>query len=369
MAYTTIDNPELFFQTKLYTENATDDTAITLDGDENMQPDWVWIKDRTNGNHHRIYDSVRGATKVIYSSLTNAEGTASTGLKSFDSDGFTLGTGSDENGNSANLVAWNWKAGTSFSNDASATGVGDIDSSGSVNTDAGFSIIGYNGNNASSAGVAHGLGTTPSMIIQKRRVDSIASWRVWHNKIHATSGETKTLLLNTTAANASDNDNISGVSSTTFTVRGAGGATNPNGSSCITYCFAEKKGYSKFGSYTGNGSTDGTFVYTGFKPAWVMSKYTTGGSAGGEGWNMFDNKRDPFNIVDLRVQANSSSAESSSTNHYHDFLSNGFKLRTVDGSANNSGATYIYMAFAESPFVNSNGVPNNARWLCSYLLT
>jgi hypothetical protein len=137
--------------------------------------------------------------------------------------------------------------------------------------------------------------------------------------------------------------------------------SNQNSITYIAYCFAEKQGYSKFGSYTGNGSTDGTFVYTGFKPAFVMSKYTTGGSAGGEGWNMFDNKRDAFNIVDLRVQANSSSAESSSTNHYHDFLSNGFKLRTVDGSANNSGATYIYMAFAENPFVTSTGVPATAR--------
>jgi hypothetical protein len=358
MAYTTIDNPELFFQTKLYTGNATDNTAITLDGDENMQPDWVWIKDRTNGNHHRIYDSVRGATKVIYSSLTNAEGTASTGLKSFDSDGFTLGTGSDENGNSANLVAWNWKAGTSFSNDASATGVGDIDSSGSVNTDAGFSIIGYNGNNASSAGVAHGLGTTPSMIIQKRRVDSIASWRVWHNKIHATSGETKTLLLNTTAANASDNDNISGVSSTTFTVRGAGGATNPNGSSCITYCFAEKQGYSKFGSYTGNGNSDGTFVYTGFKPAFVMTKKTSSSTA--RNWCILDNKRSSSgaNVVDDRLFPNLGDAEDSSTSA--DFLSNGFKLRDNAGEFNQA-VSYIYMAFAESPFTNSNGVPTNAK--------
>jgi hypothetical protein len=138
-------------------------------------------------------------------------------------------------------------------------------------------------------------------------------------------------------------------------------SSNRSGDPFIAYCFSEKQGYSKFGSYTGNGSTDGTFVYTGFKPAFVMSKYTTGGSAGGEGWNMFDNKRDPFNIVDLRLQANSSSAESSSTNHYHDFLSNGFKLRTVDGSANNSGATYIYMAFAENPFVTSTGVPATAR--------
>ena len=320
-----------------------------------MQPDWVWIKDRTNGNHHRLYDSVRGATKVIYSSLSNAEGTASTGLKSFDSDGFTLGTGSDENGNSANFASWNWKAGTSFTNDASATGVGDIDSSGSVNTDAGFSIIGYNGNNASSAGIAHGLGTTPSMIIQKRRVDSIASWRVWHNKIHATSGETKTLLLNTTAANASDNDNISGVSSTTFTVRGAGGATNPNGSSCITYCFAEKKGYSKFGTYTGTGVDSGPFSYCGFKPSFVLTKRTdTSGS-----WVIQDNKRPGYNETSLDLNPNNNEVEE--VNNGIDMLSNGFKQRNTDAHTNASGGTYIYAAFAESSFVNSSGVPTNAR--------
>ena len=357
----------MFFNTIIW---SGDDTARTISG-VGFQPDWIWWKQRNGTDSHRLADAVRGegsaSYKLLFSDDTSAEfngndnGGSQGNINAITSDGFSGVQGTSGynnwNGNSYNYVAWNWKAGTSFSNDASATGVGDIDSSGSINTTAGFSIIGYNGNNTSSAGIAHGLGTTPSMIIQKRRADSIASWRVWHNRIHATSGETNTLLLNTTAANASDSDNISGVSSTTFTVRGAGGATNPNGSACIAYCFAEKKGYSKFGSYTGNGNANGTFVYTGFKPAWILLKQS---SASGAGWRMHDNKRGiSGNPEDETLYASATNAES--TGRDVDFLSNGFKLRTDSGDGNSSGATYIYMAFAESPFVNSNGVPTNAR--------
>ena len=357
MAYTTIDNPELFFQTKLYTGNATDDTAITLDGDENMQPDWVWIKDRTNGNHHRLYDSVRGATKVIYSSLTSAEGTASDGLKSFDSDGFTLGDGSDENGNSANFASWNWKAGTSFSNDASATGVGDIDSTGSVNTDAGFSIVSYTGNGTSGTEVAHGLGSTPDLYITKSRSYAYG-WGVYHKDIandkgfflHANDAElTGTGFRDSTAPTSS-----------VFTLGGGSQpyryTSNKSGETYIGYFFNEVKGYSKFGSYTGNGSTDGTFVYTGFKPAWVISKRTDGSNS----WRIFDTKRPGFNTASMNfVHANLNNAED--TGDVMDLNSNGFKIRTNSTDQNTSGSPYIYMAFAESPFTNSNGIPNNAR--------
>ena len=359
MAYTTIDNPALFFNTIIW---SGDDTARTISG-VGFQPDWIWWKQRNGTDSHRLADSVRGegsATfKLIFSEDTSAEydgndnGGSQGNINDITSDGFSGVQGSSGynnwNGSSYNYVAWNWKAGTSFSNDASATGVGDIDSSGSINTDAGFSIIGYNGNNTSSAGIAHGLGTTPSMIIQKRRADSVASWRVWHNRIHATSGETNTLLLNTSAANASDSDNISGVSSTTFTVRGAGGATNPNGSACIAYCFAEKKGYSKFGSYTGNGSTSGPFVYTGFKPAWVMMKRTNGSNS----WNIFDNKRATDNPVQHRLFPDTTDAEATSSGNAVDFLSNGFVGRSSGSTVNHDGGTYIYMAFAETPFVSA----------------
>ena len=342
MAYTTIDNPGLYFNSILWTGDGASTRSITGVG---FQPDWIWVKCRSTGHDHYSWDSVRTNKKGLEPSDTAEERTPTLG--SIDSDGFSFASlDSFYNANSDTYVSWNWKTGTSFSNDASATGVGDIDSSGSINTTAGFSIIGYNGNNTSSAGIAHGLGATPSMIIQKRRADSVASWRVWHNKIHATSGETKTLLLNTTAANASDNDNISGVSSTTFTVRGAGGATNPNGSTCIAYCFAEKKGYSKFGSYTGGGDP---FIYLGFKPAWIMFK-----NAGAtENWRIVDNKRDTDNPVVQHLFANSSGTEASGTSYsdFIDFLSNGFKIRSGSGEVDGSGNTIMYMAFAEAPFV------------------
>jgi len=368
MAYSSIVKPTDYFNTVLWTG---DNTARTISG-VGFQPDWIWWKQRNGTDSHRLADAVRGegsaSYKLLFSDDTSAEfngddnGGSQGNINAITSDGFSGVQGTSGynnwNGNSYNYVAWNWKAGTSFSNDASATGVGDIDSSGSINTTAGFSIIGYNGNNTSSAGIAHGLGTTPSMIIQKRRADSVASWRVWHNKIHATSGETKTLLLNTTAANASDNDNISGVSSTTFTVRGAGGATNPNGSACIAYCFAGKKGYSKFGVYTGNGNADGTFVYTGFKPAWIITKRTdTSGN-----WHLYDNKRLGYNVDNNPLKPNNT--ESTDTADFIDIVSNGFKSRSTDAAMNASGGTYIYMAFAENPFVaNDSGtaVPVVAR--------
>jgi len=355
MAYTTIDNPELFFQNKLYTGNATDDTAITLDGDENMQPDWVWIKDRTNGNHHRIYDSVRGATKVIYSSLTNAEGTASTGLKSFDSDGFTLGTGSDENGNSANLVAWNWKAGTSFSNDASATGIGTIDSSGSVNNNAGLSIVSYTGT-GSAGTIKHGLGSTPAFMMIKNR-GAAQGWCIYHHK-NTSAPETEFLSINSDDAtvDASDRWNDTAPTSSVFSVANHAD-TNASSANYIGYFFNEVKGYSKFGGFTGNGNADGTFVYTGFRPAWVMLKRTDSTSS----WYMQDNKRQTFNVLNTPLYADTADAEGASSDRLLDILSNGFKLRGSSTAINASGGTYIYMAFAESPFTNSSGVPNNAR--------
>ena len=360
MAYTTIDDPTKFFSTNLWVADNASSRSLTGFG---HQPDLVWTKHRGSGATNPAFtDSVRGGDKQLNTPTTAVEDAGSHGkISSFDSDGITVIDGTNATyprlyfnslnpfGASVggNYVGWSWKAGTSFSNDASATGVGDIDSSGSINTDSGLSIISYNGNNTSSAEIAHGLGTTPSMIIQKRRADSIASWRVWHNRIHATSGETNTLLLNTSAANASDSDNISGVSSTTFTVRGAGGATNPNGSACIAYCFAEKKGYSKFGSYKGNGNTNGTFVYTGFRPAFMLVKK----SSGTKNWYLWDSKRASSNDgSDPQLYANLANAEDSAA--YFDILSNGFKNRNT-GVGNDSGGTYMYMAFAEHPFVTA----------------
>ena len=353
MAYTTVDNPELYFQTKTYTGNSGTN-AITFDGSENMQPDWVWTKARNYNDDHLLVDAVRGNTKYLKSHLTNAEQTSSIRVTSFNSDGFTLGSSSDINGNSDTYVSWNWKAGTSFTNDASATGVGSIDSAGSVNTDAGFSIVSYTGT-GSTGTVAHGLGATPGMIIIKER-NNATSWIVYHHK-NTSAPATDYLLLNSTQAtyDYADYFNDTEPTSSVFTIDTAG---DINGSSdtYIAYCFAEKKGYSKFGSYTGNGNADGPFIYTGFKPAFVIIKPSSYSNS----WLILDNKRNTFNPTNTRLEADGTGADYSGLD-YTDFLSNGFKIRTSNSHPNNSGGTLIYMAFAESPFVNSNGVPNNAR--------
>ena len=347
MSYTNgLDKPSDYFATKLYVGNATDNTGITGVG---FQPDWVWLKDRTNGNHHRIYDSVRGATKVIYSSLNSAEGTASTGLKSFDSDGFTLGTGSDENGNGANFVSWNWLG----ANGTASNSNGSITSTVSANTTAGFSIVSYTGNGTAGATVGHGLGVTPKMIIVKKR-SGVSTWNVYHEAI----GNTKGLYLNTTDATTTYTGfwNDTSPTSSVFTV---GADNTTNSATYIAYCFAEKQGYSKFGSYTGNGNADGAFIYTGFKTAFVMIKKT---DSAGNYWHIYDNKRSSSggsNVINDVLYPNRSDAEYSEDRI--DFVSNGFKIRTTNGDINTSGGNYIFMAFAENPFVTSTGIPTTAR--------
>jgi hypothetical protein len=351
MAYTTIDNPELYFQTKLYTGNSSTQ-SITFDGSENMQPDWVWCKSRGQADNHAIFDSVRGGQKQLRSNTSDDEFTRTNAISSFDSDGFTMGDQPEMNSNSVTYVAWNWKAGTSFTNDASSTGIGTIDSTGSVNDTAGFSIVSYTGNGSAGATVKHGLSAVPSTIILKSRSTNGAQWTVYHQGL----GNTKGMQLDTTAAAGTStlywNDTTP--SSTVFTL-GAGGDPNGSGGSLIAYCFAEKKGYSKFGSYTGNGNADGTFVYTGFKPAWIMFKKTSGTAS----WYMYDSKRLGYTGSNYVVAADLTNAEISGKEV--DLLSNGFKWRNTTNNGNASGGEYVYWAFAESPFVNSNGIPNNAR--------
>ena len=265
---------------------------------------------------------------------------------------FTVGSEDGFNASSDTFVAWNWKAGTSFSNDASATGVGTIDSTGSINTTAGFSIISYSGTGTAGT-IAHGLGAVPTWYFIKQR-NTTGGWIVYH-KGNTSSPETDYLRLDkndTTVDDAIFNDTAP--TSSVFSI-GTNAPVNTNGGTYIAYCFADVKGYSKFGGYTGNGNADGTFVYTGFKPAWVMYKRTNTGAD----WHMYDNKRDPINQVDLTIFTNSNSVEASGD--ALDFLSNGFKQRNTGAEANGSGDSYIYMAFAENPFVNSNGVPTNAR--------
>jgi hypothetical protein len=353
MAYTTIDNPELFFQTKLYTGTGSSQ-SITLDGDENMQPDWVWLKDRDGTNQNFVYDSVRGVTKELNTETNQAEQTKSGGLTAFGSDGFTLGDYSGSNNSSTNYVSWNWKAGTAFSNDASATSVGTIDSSGSVSTTAGFSIISYTGNGTANQSVAHGLGAVPKFIINKPRNDS-GHWSVTNPRFLSVS-DPNMMYLQLTSAEA-DDTNVNGEIAPSSTVFGVDDYTgvNTNNQTQIAYCFTPIKGYSAMGSYTGNGNADGPFVYTGFKPAMIIIKL----SSGSDNWTIYDSKRDGFNGDTHALFPNTSDAQTTDVDI--DLLSNGFKIVRASGRVNTSAGTHIYMAFAESPFVNSKGVPTNAR--------
>ena len=363
MAYTTIDDPTQYFNTVTYTGDDASTRNITGVG---HQPDWVWIKNRGYANKHVLFDSVRGVNKSLTSNSTAAEVDQNSDggyVSAFNSDGFTLTEGSssdnDTNDDRYTYVSWNWKAGTSFTNDASATGIGSLDSAGSVNETAGFSIVTYSAVGANHT-VKHGLSTTPDLIIFKSRNSSSQGWVVYHKDI----ANTKFVRLNETdAANTSTdgsgNFNSTSPTSSVFSI-GTALATGENGKNIVCYCFSERKGYSKFGSYTGNGNDDGTFVYTGFKPAFTILKK----SSGTDNWVLHDNKRSDVpnaNANDQVVYPNSTAAELSSSTRTIDTVSNGFKCRGSGGNINASGETYIYLAFAESPFVNSNGVPTNAR--------
>jgi hypothetical protein len=350
MAYTTINDPTDYFNTKLYTGTGASNSITGI----GFEPDLTWIKSRSvTGSGHRWHDSVRGAGNMIASDSTGAEFDDSALFTSFDTDGFTVaGTGSSYNGSSQTYASWNWLA----SNTTASNTNGSITSTVSANTTSGFSIVSYTGT-GSNATIGHGLGTTPSMIIVKER-DNVNNWFVYHSSL----GATKQLILQETDAEASFTAtwNDTEPTSSVFSV-GTNLGTNRSGGGLIAYCFAEKKGYSKFGSYTGNGSTDGPFLYTGFKPAWFMAKRTD--STGN--WHMHDNTRDVDNGVTFELRANTTDAEvdvfAVTGEHRADFLSNGIKTRTTGAAVNASGGSYIYMAFAESPFTTSTGVPTTAR--------
>ena len=360
MAFTTIDNPELYFQVKLYTGTGSSQ-AITLDGDEDMQPDWVWIKERDDTSAHNAYDSVRGVTKYLYVDENGTQVTDAGSLTAFGSDGFTVNNDVYINESSSTYVAWCWKAGTAFSNDASATSVGSIDSSGSINTTAGFSIINFTGNGTAGATVAHGLSAVPKLILVKVHTSSTAyDWRLYHGSL----GATKNMIFNdnSAVATATNKWNDTAPTSSVFSLGDTSG-TNESGSGIITYNFVEKQGFSKFGSFIGNGSLDGTFCFTGFRPAFVLLKCSSHASSN---WVILDNKKsNPFNDATCpdALYANDNATESTAS-PWADLLSNGFKCRGYnEGNTINASTshTYIYMAFAEAPFVNSNGVPCNAR--------
>ena len=344
MAYINFQ-PRDFFNTVLYTGNGTTQ-SITGVG---FQPDWTWIKERSSTSNHEVYDSTRGATKLLSPNNTDAEGTNASALTSFDSDGFSVGSGGAVNENSQTYVGWNWKAdgGTTSSNSD-----GSITSTVQANTTAGFSIVTYTGNGTSGATVGHGLGKAPATVIIKSR-DDADSWLV----LPPSLGATKALNLDTTGQVQTYTPyfNDTNPTSTVFSL-GNDGRTNGSSENFVAYCFADVKGYSKFGSYTGNGNANGPFIYTGFRPAFVIAKVTNATNS----WTIQDNKRNVDNPVSNYLLANDSGAEGTSGLDF-DFLSNGFKLRTASGAVNGSGNTHIYMAFAEFPLVGSNGLAGTAR--------
>jgi hypothetical protein len=360
MAYTDIDDPTIYFDTKLHTGDGGGSGSSTGIG---FQPDMVWSKSRTEALNHTLFDSVRGAgsNKELTPNGAGTEGGADSAgfgyISAFNSDGYswTAGSTNTENFNksSQNYVNWCWKANGA----GSANTDGDVTSTVSVNTTPGFSIVKWDSTGTAGINIGHGLGQKPAMIIAKCLNQSSTSWPVYHQSL----GATKYLSLQaTTAANTSATRwNNSEPTTTTFQT-GSSGDIGGSDRTMIAYCFAEKQGYSKFGSYTGNGNADGTFVYTGFKPAWLMIKKTDSADA----WFMFDNKRAGAYSPNTNpswefLLANATNI--GATTDRIDLYSNGFKMRYDWVSINESGGSYIYMAFAENPFVTSTGIPTTAR--------
>ena len=338
-------SPQDYFNSTLYTG-----TGSLLAVTTGFQPDWTWIKSRTTTDQHIVQDSVRG-NFILYPDSTQAEGATGGGWVTETSTGFTADANGPINTSGETYVAWNWKAGTSFSNDASATGVGTIDSAGSVNTDVGFSIINYTGTGATSQQtISCGLSWSnkEKLVIIKNR-DAATNWLVNSTILSAN----KVLRLNTS-------DNESQVNSSGYityesfgfrTYNGGTGLLNVNNQNFICYCFHEVDGYSKFGSYTGNGSVNGPFIYTGFRPAWIMIKNT---DTADDNWYMADTKRNPNNVVKQILEANNVLAEYTTGSNEIDILSNGIKCRNTGGNINVSGEKYIYMAFSEQSFKYAN---------------
>ena len=347
MAYTTIDDPSAHFQTQLYTGNGNNNKAITNSGNSDLQPDWIWFKETSHTDNHLTSDTNRGVDRQLYPNLAAGRDTDTNKLESFDSDGFTLNNGGDVNEADHTYVAWQWKTG-SAANDTN----GDITTSVTANTTAGISLATYSGNGGSGQTLGHGLGAEPDMVWFKCR-ETATSWRVYTR----IGGASKFLNLESNAAEDTSSNIFPSVSSTTIGVE-QNDVMNKNGAAHIMYSFRSIQGYSKIGTYVGNGNANGTFIYTGFKPAFLLFK----AKAGTENWGIFDNQRTTQNgnPRDIYLLASTTAANSSESDSV-DFLSNGFKWRIDSGFRNGDGVTFLYMAFAESPFVSSEGVPTTAE--------
>jgi hypothetical protein len=316
-------------------------STLTPTSSLGFSPELIWIKSRSAATDNTLYDAVRGAQARLESNTTDAEVTSDNGLTAFNSAGFTLGTLAQVNTNAATYAAWTWDAGSSTVTNTAGT----ITSSVRANASAGFSVV-----TASVAGglnsptIGHGLGVTPGLIIAKSRNEAL-SWYTWHSSF--SSGDY--ILLNSTAAKANNSNSYGTVNSSIFTIGGTNTSTiwvSGSTGNYVFYCFAPVAGYSAFGSYTGNGSADGPFVYTGFRPRWVIVKRSDSTS----NWSILDSTRKTFNVTDAYLDANATNIEYSGVFDWFDFLSNGFKARAFNTTWNVNGATYVWAAFAESPF-------------------
>jgi len=359
MSYTNgLDDPSAYFQTAIYS-GSNSELAVTNDGNSDLKPDWLWIKQRSSTEDHMLVDSTRGVTKYLQSNSTGAEATVTSRVKTLDTDGFTLnGASNPVNAAGATYVGWQWKAGggTTASNTS-----GSITSTVQANTTAGFSIVTFTGNGTDGATVGHGLGVVPAMVIFKCRDTTNTDWRVYHQSISPTNA----VSINSTGAQYSASSVFTSAFTSTLLNLENDTGVNRNTSPMIAYCFADVQGFSKFGSFIANGVANGPFVHLGFKPAFLILRNITNA---GYNWWILDNKRNTFNLTDEILYTNLNAAEFDGSGHASnmgvDFLSNGFKVRTTNTGINNNGGTTIYMAWAENPFVTStdtNSIPTTAR--------
>ena len=353
MAYTTVDDPSAHFQVDKYTADGSSDT-VTFDGNSNLKPDLIWVKSIDTAYNAQFHDSSRGATAgAMYTNLGDAED-STYHVDNFLTDGYINDSVNTAiHGNNENIMSYGWKAngGTTSSNTN-----GSITSTVQANTDAGFSIVQYTGT-GTAATIGHGLGVAPDMYIVKNRDQTGTNWTIFHKDL---TSNAYSLYLNSTAAQSNSVGYWNGTSptSTVFSIKNTSGDVNTNTEDYVVYCFAEKQGYSKFGSYEGNGDADGTFVYTGFKPAWLVVK----GIDSTGPWYIVDNKRNPYNLTNKHIPTTNEGGETSAATGLHvDLLSNGFKLRDDWSDTNEADETFIYAAFAEQSFVTSGGVPATAH--------